>query len=144
MAILFRADDLAVSDSWIRTATAAYPIADVRSAWVSRRQIGRGGRLATAALGVAAMLALIGGTGLAGWVSRHWIWLLAAPLLFFVAAGIGLLDPVAIYLEKRRHELWIATDAVEVCVWQHNRVEVNKALRAINRAYERNRDQYEV
>jgi hypothetical protein len=69
---------------------------------------------------------------------------LAAPVLFFVAAGIGLLDPVAIYLEKRHHELWIATDTVSVRLWKANAIEANKAMRAIHRARERHREQYEV
>jgi MFS family permease len=144
MAMLFRADGLSVTDDWIKAAAGTFAIADVRTAWVTRRQVGRRGRLLTATLSLAAALVVIGGAGLTGWLTRNWLWVLAAPLIFFVAAGIGLLDPIAIYLEKRHHELWIATDAVAVRLWKHNSVEVNKALRAIQRAHEHRRDQFEV
>ena len=59
-------------------------------------------------------------------------------------ASIGLFDPVAIYLEKRHHELWITTGTVSVLLWKANKVEVNKALRHIQRARERHREAYEV
>src|SRR5512139_3165493 len=114
MAVWFREDDLQVSDDWIRARAGVFPIRDVRRVWVTRRQVARGSRWMTAALGTGVVLALIGGAGAAGWFTRYWMWLLAAPVLFFVAAGIGLLDPIAIYLEKRHHELWIATDTVAV------------------------------
>ena len=112
MAMLFRAAGLSVTHDWIRAAPGTFAIGDVRSAWVTRRQLRRGSRLLTTALSLAAALVVIGGAGLTGWLTRNWLWVLAAPLLFFVAAAVGLLDPVAIYLEKRHHELWIATDAV--------------------------------
>jgi Family of unknown function (DUF6232) len=132
---------LQITDDWIRTETAVYPITGVRRAWVTRKQLGRGNRLMTAALGFAALLVVIGGAGATGWLGRNWQWILAAPVLFFVAASIGLLDPVAIYMEKRHHELWIATDTVSVNVWKHNSIEVHKALRAIQRARERNHEE---
>ncbi len=144
MAILFQSDQLQVTDDWIRTPHNQFAVRDVRNAWVTRRQVGRGSRMATSALGLAAVLVLIGAAGLSGWLLDNWMWLLAAPVIFFGAAFIGLLDPVAIYLEKRHHELWIQTDAVAVRIWKQNSVEVNKALRAIQRARERHREQYEV
>lgn len=144
MAMLFRSDSLQVTDDWVRSSAGTFAIRDVRSAWVTRRQVTRGGRLLTAGLGIGAMLVLIGGAGVSGLLTRYWMWLLAAPALFFIAAWIGLLDPVAVYLEKRHHELWIATDAVAVRVWKANSVEANKALRQIQRARERHREQYEV
>jgi hypothetical protein len=142
--MLFHAENLQVTNDWIKAPSGAFAIKDVRSAWVTRRQIGRGSRWLMAALGTGALLIVIGGAGATGWLTRNWIWLLAAPAFFFLAAAIGLLDPIAIYLEKRHHELWIATDSVAVRVWKHNSVEVNKALRAIQRARERHREQYEV
>ena len=81
---------------------------------------------------------------MSGWLTRNWVWLLASPVFFFVAAAIGLLDPIAIYLEKRHHELWITTGTVSVLLWKANQVEVRKALRQIQRARERRRDAYEV
>jgi MFS family permease len=144
MGFLFRTDQLHVTDDWIRCAAGTFAIRDIRNAWVTRRQIGRGSRLVTGLLGVAALLIVIGGAGATGWLAHNWMWVLATPVLFFVAAAIGLLDPVAIYLEKRHHELWIATDTVSVRLWKANSIEVNKALRAIQRARERHREQYEV
>ena len=144
MAVLFHSNGLQVTDDWIRCDAGAFPIRDVRRAWVTRRQLGRGSRLITAALGFGALVALISGAGATGWLSRNWLWILAAPVLFFVAAAIGLLDPIAIYLEKRRHELWIVTDTVAVQIWRHNRIEVHKALRAIQRAREHDREANEV
>ena len=144
MATLFRADGLHVTEDWIRADGGTFPIAAVTQAWVTRRQIGRGSRLMTATIGFAALLILIGGAGATGWLTRNWEWILAAPVLFFVAASIGLLDPVALYLERRHHELWITTDTHSINVWKHNKIEVNKALRAIQRARERHHEQYEV
>jgi hypothetical protein len=141
MALLFRSDHLQISDDWIRSAAGTFAIRDVRNAWVTRKQIGRGSRLATGLLGVAALLILIGGAGASGWLQNNWGWVLAAPVLFFVAAGIGLLDPVAIYLEKRHHELWMSTEQVSVRLWRANAIEANKALRAIQRARERHHEQ---
>jgi hypothetical protein len=144
MALLFRSDHLQVTEDWIRSSAGTFAIRDIRSAWVTRKQIGRGSRLTTGLLGVAALLVVIGGAGATGWLEANWVWLAASPVLFFVAAGIGLLDPIAIYLEKRHHELWIATDKVSVRLWKANAIEANKALRAIQRARERHREQYEV
>lgn len=144
MALLFRSDQLYITNDWIRSSAGTFAIRDIRNAWVTRKQIGRGSRLVTGLLGVAALLIIIGGAGASGWLVHNWMWLLATPVLFFVAAGIGLLDPVAIYLEKRHHELWVATDTVSVLIWKANAIEANKALRAIQRARERHREQYEV
>jgi hypothetical protein len=144
MTVLFQTEGLQVTDEWIRSTSGTFAIPDVRNAWVTRRQIGRGSRFLTAGLGFGGGLIVIGLAGTSGWLTRNWVWLLAAPVIFFVAAGIGLLDPIAIYLEKRHHELWIATDTVAVRLWKHNNVEVNKALRSIQRARERHREQYEV
>jgi len=144
MTVLFHESGLQVTDDWIRTDSGSFPIREVRRAWVTRRQLGRGSRLMTAGLGFGALLVLVGGVGATGWFNRNWLWILAAPVLFFAAAAIGLLDPIAIYLEKRHHELWIGTDTVAVQIWRHNRIEVHKALRAIQRARERDREQNEV
>ena len=144
MALLFRSDQLYITNDWIRSSAGTFAIRDIRNAWVTRKQIARGSRLVTGLLGVAALLIIIGGAGASGWLVHNWMWLLATPVLFFVAAGIGLLDPVAIYLEKRHHELWVATDTVSVLLWKANAIEANKALRAIQRARERHHEQYEV
>jgi hypothetical protein len=143
MALLFSSDQLQVSQEWIRSSEGTFAISDVRAAWVTRRQIGRGSRMITGLLGVMALLVILSGTT-SEWLKSHWIWLAAAPVMFFAAAGIGLLDPVAIYLEKRHHELWITTDRVSVRLYKANAIEANKALRAIQRARERHREQYEV
>ncbi len=144
MARRFSEQGLQITDDWVRAPHGAYAIADVREAWVTRRQITRGSRLLTAGLGAGVVLVLIGGAGMSGWLTRNWLWLLASPIIFFAAASIGLFDPVAIYLEKRHHELWIATDTTAIRLWKANRIEVSKALRQIQRARERHREQYEV
>jgi Family of unknown function (DUF6232) len=144
MARRFSEQGLQITDDWIRTPRGTYAIGDVREAWVTRRQITRGSRLLTAGLGAGFVLVLIGGAGMSGWLTRNWLWLLASPVIFFAAASIGLFDPVAIYLEKRHHELWIATDTTAIRLWKANRIEVSKALRQIQRARERHREQYEV
>jgi Family of unknown function (DUF6232) len=142
MAMLFRADDLLITDEWIRADTGTVAIGDVRQVWVARRQAGRGSRVMTAILGAGVLLVIIGGVGATGWLTRNWVWLLAAPLLFVVAAHIGLLDPIAVYLEKRHHELWIATDTMAMPIYKANAVEANKALRAIQRGSERHHDNH--
>jgi hypothetical protein len=144
MARLFDENGLRITDEWIRTPTATFAIADVRAAWVTRRQATHGSQWVTAALGAGFVLVLIGGAGMSGWLTRYWTWLLLSPIIFFAAAGIGLLDPIAIYLEKRHHELWITTGTVSVLLWKANKVEVSKALRQIQRARERHREAYEV
>ena len=137
MSTHFDADGLRVTSEWIHSPAGAIRISDVRRAWVTRRQVGRGGRALTAIAGSAVILAVLGGAGLGGWLVHNWLWILAAPLIFLVIATVGLLDPVAIYLEKRHHELWIATETVAIRIYKANSVEANKALRAIERAVER-------
>lgn len=144
MARLYDHGGLVVTDDWILTPTARYKISDVRDAWVTRRQPTGGGRWLTYGLGAAAMLVLLSAAGLTGWLTRNWLWLLAAPVIFLVAGAIGLLDPIAIYLEKRHHQLWITTGAGSVQVWKANAVEVGKALRQINRARQRFFDAYDL
>ena len=140
MATLFRAHELLITDQWIRADTGNIAIRDVRQVWVTRRNASRGNRLMTALLGAAILLIVIGAVGLTGWLTHNLIYLLAAPLVFVFIAHIGLLDPIAIYLEKRHHELWIATDTTAVRIYKANSVEANKALRAIQRASERQRE----
>jgi len=143
MAVLYERPGIKVTDEWIRCDIGTYSIRDLRSAWVTRRQASRGSRMLTAGLSAGAVLVLVGGAGMSGWLNRNWTWILASPLLFFVAGSIGLLDPVAIYLEKRHHELWIQTDTHAVRAWKANKIEVNKALRQLQRARERHREEYE-
>ena len=137
MVRLYDHDGLVVTEGWIQTPTARYAIADIRNAWATRRQVGRGGRWFTYGLGTGALLILLASAGLTGWFTRNWLWLLATPVIVLAAGAIGLLDPVAIYLEKRHHELWITTDGGSVRVWKANAVEVGKALRQSNRARQR-------
>lgn len=134
--MLFHAAELQISEELIRTPGGRVRIADVRRVWVTRRA-GRGSRTMTGALGVGAILVVIGGFGLSGWLTRNWPWLLTAPVLFLVVVHFGLLDPIAIYLEKRHHELWVATDRETLCIFRANSVEAHKAQRAIERAAER-------
>lgn len=137
---LFEADDLIVSDDWIRTPIGTWAISEVRAVWVTRRHAARGSRWLTAGLAAGAMLILVGGAGLLGWLAQGWPWLLLAPAVLLLAGSVGLLDPVAIYLEKRHHELWISTGTQSVRVWKANKVEAGKALRQIQRAQERHRE----
>ncbi|GAA1789786.1 hypothetical protein GCM10009682_09860 [Luedemannella flava] len=140
MAILFHERDLLVTDERVRTPTREYPIYRVRRAWVSLPESTRGLRLIVTAVLVGVVVAVAGWAVASGWLTDHWV---TVPL-FIVAAGIagwaGFLDPLAIYLEKRRHDLYLDVDGVPVRVWSNNKVEVNKAIRAIDRARERHRD----
>jgi hypothetical protein len=140
MVRLYDHDGLVVTDDWILTPTARYRISDVQDAWVTRRQVTRGSRWFTYGLSAGAMLVLLGAAGLTGWLTRNWLWLLATPVILLVAGTIGLLDPVAIYLEKRHHELWITTNDGSARVWKANAVEAGKAMRQINRARQRLHD----
>jgi Family of unknown function (DUF6232) len=141
MSVLFRARELQISDDWIRGVPGTFAIREIRMAWVTRR--GQRRRGTTIATGIALALIAIGWAGASGWLTRNWSYLIYGLLLLPVAASIGFLDPIAIWLEKRHHELWIATDSATVLLWKHNRVEVNKALRAINRARERLQERLE-
>jgi hypothetical protein len=140
MTRLFDQRGLQVSEEWIQTPTGLYGMADVHHAWVTRRRANRGSRWLTIGLAAGAVLVLAGGAGLTGWLIRHWLWLLAAPLLVLGLGSIGLLDPIAIYLEKRHHELWITTGTGDVLLWRANAVEARKALRQIQRARQRRLD----
>jgi hypothetical protein len=142
---LFAAADLVISDEWIRTPTGVWAVADVRDVWITRRgQAGRGSRWLTAGLAAGGLTALLGSAGLLGWLARGWPWLLLAPAVLLVAGSVGLLDPLAVYLEKRHHELWISTADATVLVWKANRVEAGKALRQIQRAQERHRESFDA
>jgi hypothetical protein len=144
MARLYDHDGLLITDDWIRVPGATFSMSQVRDGWVARRSATRGGRLLTTILGSVALLMLVGGAAATGWLARNWIWLLAAPGLLFVAGSVGLLDPIAIYLEKRHHELWISVDSGSVPIWRGNVVECRKALRQIQRAQERQREAREA
>ena len=140
MAILFNERDLLVTDECVRTPRREYPIPRVRRAWVSLPESTRGLRLVVTALLVGVVVAAATWALTTGWLADHWV---AVPL-FIIAAAVagwaGFLDPLAVYLEKRRHDLWLDVDGVAVRVWSDNKVEVNKAVRAIDRARERHRD----
>ena len=140
MATLFRSDELIVTDEGICTAAGVVAIGDIRQVWVARR-VGPGGRLLTGLLGAGVMAIIIAIVGASGWLTRNWIWLLAAPVIFVVAAHFGLVDLIAIYLEKRHHQLWIATDQTAMPIYRANSVEAKKAMRAIQRAHERHYEQ---
>jgi hypothetical protein len=140
MTMLFRDDELLITDEWIRSGAGTFGIGEVRQVWVGRGRAGQRSRW-TAALALAGgLLVVIGSLGALGWLTRNWVWLLVAPVAFLFIGHIGLLDPIAIYLEKRHHELWISTDTVAVRIYRANAVEANKALRAIHRACERRRE----
>src|SRR5258706_11360785 len=94
MTLLFRSDQLHITDDWIRSAVGTFAIRDVRNAWVTRRQIGRGSRLVTGLLGVAALLIVIGGAGASGWRAHNWLELPATPVPLFVAAGVRRAAPL--------------------------------------------------
>lgn len=126
---------LVVTEEWIRTPTGQYRITDVLDAWMTRP--GGGARWFAYGLGTGVAIILLTAAGLTGWLTRNWLWLLAAPVILLAAGAVGLLDPIAIYLEKRHHELWITTPSGSVRVLTANAVEVGKALRQINRARQR-------
>jgi hypothetical protein len=135
MVRLYDHDGLVVTDDWIRTPTGQYKITDVLSLWMTRPGVGR--RWFTYGLTAGVTIVLLAGAGLTGWLTRNWLWLLATPVILLGAGAVGLLDPVAIYLEKRPHELWIMTPTGAVRVFRANAVEVGKAMRQINRARQR-------
>jgi len=140
MAILFNERELLVTEECVRTTTHEYPIRLVRRVWITLPESTRGVRLTVTAVLVGAVVAVAAWALASGWLTDHWI---AVPVLIIaavVAGWAGFLDPLAVYLEKRRHDLWIDVDGMPVRVWSDNKVEVNKAVRAIERARERHRD----
>ena len=143
MAVLFRERDLQVTDDWIRTNAGKIPIRAVRSVWVQLPRATRGRRFGTMLVLVGLVLLLFAWAWSSGWLSKNAVMIPGFLVLFVIAAWGGLLDPVAVWLEKRRHELWVSTNAYSVKVWANNNVEVNKAVRAIQRAQERLRDAQE-
>jgi hypothetical protein len=140
MATLFHERGLQVTDEWIRSSSGHIPIAEVRSVWVQLPRTTRGRRFGTALTLVGVVLLLFAWAWTSGWLARNAVMLPAFLVLFAIAAWAGALDPIAVWLEKRRHELWVATDAYKAKVFVDNNVEVNKAARAIQRAQERMRD----
>jgi len=70
MAMLFRSDDLQVTDDVIRCNAGTFAIGDVRSAWVTRRPATRGSRALTAALGIKEQSLAAGGAVLDGWITK--------------------------------------------------------------------------
>jgi hypothetical protein len=144
MAILFNEGELVVTDERIRTPGRDYPISRVSRVWCALPESSRGMRLMVIGTLVGIVLAVGIYLTTVGWLREHlvavpFILTLVCVLLAFLGWA-GILDPLAVYLEKRRHELWIETDGVAVMLWSNNKVEVNKALRAIGRARERHHD----
>jgi Family of unknown function (DUF6232) len=143
MAVHFRERDLQVTDDWIRSSSGNIPIRELRSVWVQLPRATRGRRFGTMIVLVGLVLLLFAWAWGSGWLTHNAVMIPGFLVLFVIAAWGGLLDPVAVYMEKRRHELWVSTDAYSVKIWANNNVEVNKAVRAIQRAQERLRDAQE-
>ena len=143
MAVLFRERGLQVTDDCIYSTAGKIPITEVRLAWTELPRATRGRRFGTVVVLLGLVLLLFLWAWSSGWLSRNAVMIPGFLVLFAIATWGGLLDPIAVWREKRRHELWVSTDAFSVKVWANNSVEVNKAVRAIHRARERMRDAQE-
>jgi hypothetical protein len=143
MTVLFREKGLQVTDDWVHSNAGNIPIAEIRSVWNELPRATRGRRFGTMVVLIGLVLLLFAWAVASGWLQRNAISIPGFLVLFAIATWGGLLDPIAVWREKRRHELWVSTDAYSVKVWANNSVEVNKAVRAIQRAQERMRDAQE-
>ena len=143
MAVLFRERGLQVTDDWVHSTAGNIPIREVRSVWTELPRATRGRRFGTMIALVGLVLILFAWAWASGWLTRNAVMIPGFLVLFAIATWGGLLDPIAVWREKRHHELWVATNGYSMKVWANNSVEVNKAVRAIQRAQERLRDAQE-
>jgi hypothetical protein len=129
---------LLITDEWVQAGDARFPLGAIRRAWTARPSRVNGHVVTRWTLVGLAALAILGVTlwpFVGDWVAAHW-WLLAVGVPLFGALlfwQVGL-DVLGHHVENRPFCLWIATDAGSTSLLRDNEVEVNKALRALNRA----------
>lgn len=134
MRTLFDAGGLQVTEEWVRYGRGRVPVAAIREVWVARPPAPARRWPALVAL----LVALAAGAAWfiwRDWLTEHWTTVIIATvvLVALFVWGIGL-DLLTYHFEHRDHDLWITDGTRRLHIWRHNEVEVNKALRAINRA----------
>jgi hypothetical protein len=134
MRTLFDAAGLQVTEEWVRAAGARIPVTRIQDVWVARPPRATRRWPALVAL-VVFVLAGVAWFIWRDWFSTHWATLVVGGVAIgaLFIWGIGL-DLLTYHIEHRDHDLWISDGKRRLRIWRHNEVEVNKALRAINRA----------
>ncbi|MFC7483177.1 DUF6232 family protein [Luedemannella flava] len=110
------------------------PVAAIREVWVARPP--RPDRRWPAIAGALTLLAaMVAGLIFRAWLAEYWLaaLLVGLAVVAFLFWAVGL-DVLTYHIEHRDHDLWISDGRRRLHIWRHNEVEVNKALRAINRA----------
>jgi hypothetical protein len=136
----FESPGLHITDEWVWAGGSRYAPGEIRRAWperppgTGRHAIGRW----VLVVGVACVLVGVMLWPFVGpWVGAH-LWVLTVAVPAFLALlfwQVGL-DVLGHHKENRPFHLWIDTPAGAVTVLTDNEVEVNKALRALDRARE--------
>jgi Family of unknown function (DUF6232) len=138
----FESAGLQITDEWLQAGGARYPLGAIRRAWSERpsKDGGGGHAIARWTLVLGGACVLIGAVlwpFVGPWVGEHlWVLTIGVPaflLLLFWQVGLDLLGH---HKENRANHLWIDTPVGAVTVLTDNEVEVNKALRALDRARE--------
>ena len=138
MRTFFDGAGLIITDEWVQAGDDRFALGEIRRAWTGTPSRTGGHVVGRWTLVLLAAVLVVGVTFwpiVGAWVAAHW-WVLAIGVpafgvLLFWQIGIDLLIRRK---EHRPHQLWIDTSVGERSVLTDNEVEVNKALRALDRA----------
>ena len=141
MTTFFDASGLHITDEWVQAGGHRYALGEIRRAWAERpTRTGGGHAVARWTLVIGGAFVLIGAVlwPLVGpWLASHlWVLTVGVPaflVLLFWQVGLDLLGH---HKENRPFDLRIDTPAGAQTLLTDNEVEVNKALRALDRARE--------
>lgn len=139
MTTFFEAAGLHITDEWVQAGGHRYGLGEIRRAWTDRPS-GGGHAIARSALvigGACVLLGVVLWPVVGPWVGAHlWALTIGGPALLALLFWQFGLDLLGHHKENRPYHLWIDTPAGAVAVLTDNEVEVNKALRALDRARE--------
>jgi len=136
----FDTSGLHITNEWVQAGGHRYAVGEIRRAWAERPPTRGGHAIARWTLVIGGAFVLIGAVlwpVVGPWLASHlWVLTVGVPaflLLLFWQVGLDLLGH---HKENRPYHLWIDTSAGPLAVLTDNEVEVNKALRALDRARE--------
>jgi hypothetical protein len=137
----FEAAGLHISDECVQAGGVRYPHEEIRRAWAERPPgSGAGHTISRWALVIGGACVLLGAVFwpfIGPWVGEHlWLLTIGVPALLALLFWQFGLDLIGHHKENRPYHLWIDTPGGPVAALTDNEVEVNKALRALDRARE--------
>jgi hypothetical protein len=131
MAVLFSRGQLVVTDEWVRVGGRQYRMPTLQDVRLTRAAL-RSTNVVWGLVTAVVVTSLLYWAAVAAWRQNY------GALL--AALGLGVLAGLGVLQGTRRRELWLDTSSGSALIWSgHDRIEANKALRAVRRAHEHHR-----